>query len=212
MKRRNEQQKVARAARRKVRRQRRRGGVASIMLGPNDGAVVFRASGRLQFHDSRAEPNPGTGAFWIHMLRWLFVDSEDGEERRQILVDDFMLNLQEHATAVRKAAIEEQAKERAIAEIAGMDGEPEMTDERVEELVKELLPKYVAEVEAEIDGQAQEAEDEELDHEAAKSEDGDDLVMPEEAGLGGTDPASMISGSTPEASEGCQFDGDEEKD
>ncbi len=188
MKRRNQQQRAARAARRKVRRQRRRGGVASIMLGSNDGAVVFRASGRLQFHDSRAEPNPGTGAFWLHVLRWLFAGNEDAAERRQILIDDFMLDMQEYVAAKQKAAVEAEAKDRA--ERAALLQEPGMDDEHFEELVAELLPKHVAEVEAEAEEQraktaeaakareavladeadaaAQDAEDEELAHEAAK--------------------------------------------
>lgn len=154
-KRRNQQQRAAARGRRKVRRQRRRGGVASVVLGPNDGAVVFRSSGRLQFHNSRAEPVPNTGAFWLHIMRWLFADGKDAAERRQILTDDFLLDMQEHAAAVRKAAVEAEAKDRAIAEIAGMDDEPEMTDERVEELVAELLPKYIKEVEAELEAREQ---------------------------------------------------------
>ena len=193
-KRRNQQQRAAARGRRRVRRQRRRGGVASIVLGPNDGAVVFRASGRLQFHNSRAEPVPNTGAYWLHVMRWLFADGKDAAERRQILTDDFLLDMQEHAVAVRKEAIKAEAHERAIAEIAGMDDEPEMTDERVEDLVAELLPKHVQAIEDEII----EADDAREVRRRAEDEHPDDLLTPEEAGLGGADPASMISGPAPD--------------
>ncbi len=190
MKRRNQPQKAARAARRNIRRQRRRGGVASIMLGPNDGAVVFRASGRLQFNDSRAEPNPGTGAFWLHVLRWLFAGNEDAAERRQILVDDFMLDMQEHAAAVRRAAIEAEAKDRVEAYIAAMEGE--VTDENREVLMVELVPKYVAEIEAEIEAKKQKVVEEVVE----KVHDNKADPLDESTANGGENPPEPIEATS----------------
>ena len=152
------------------RRKLRRGGVQNVILGPGDGALVIRRSGRIQIHNSRDEVRVGNGAFWVHLLRWLFADGEDAAERRQILIDDYLVDVQEYAAAQRKAEIEEKAKQLALDEIAASG------QEATDELLEELTTKHVAAIEEElekaraVDEPAKEDADERRDREHEEME------------------------------------------
>ena len=102
--------------RRHARRERRRGGVIHTVIAPDDMAFIIRgATGRIQFYQSRAEVRQGNPAFWGHLMRWLFADNEDAGERREILTNDFMRDI-EDAQKAKEAAAEEKAVDDAVDE------------------------------------------------------------------------------------------------
>lgn len=108
--------------RRHDRRLRRRGGVVNTIIGPDDMALIIRGkSGRLQMHHSRSEVKPGNAAFWGHLLAWLFKNDKDAAERRQILTDDFLVDIQVMQQKMR------EAKARAARADGPQEGEPDLS-------------------------------------------------------------------------------------
>lgn len=101
--------KVVRKVRKKLIKRRRRHAMVPLLLGPLDSAVVLRGNGRVQVVHARGEIVVGGSNFWGLLMGWLFAKTEDADERRKILVEDFMADLAEK----RAELAAKQAKEAA---------------------------------------------------------------------------------------------------
>lgn len=131
---------------RDARRSRRRDGVKTIVLTGNDVALVIRGRGEVVVHNSRAEPALGSPSFWGHLLRWLFASGEDAQERRQVLVDDFLLDLEEWKKAQEPAGPEpadvtpeeREEQRRSFAHGNAALANPDVTREDIDRAAEEM--------------------------------------------------------------------------
>lgn len=129
-------QSQARRQRRAESSKRRRGGIQRITLTPRDAALVIRSRGTVEITQSRGPVVVGSNTFWMMILKWLFAADPDAAERRQILQDDFLTDVQEKMNAARLAKYREIA--RGQVEALGLDPESEEFASKVDEIVADM--------------------------------------------------------------------------
>ena len=109
-------------------------GRKTIKFDAFDGGIIFKGkTGLVRFFApaKNEDSHPmGGPSFWINFLRWLFEAGPDGDERREVFVQEFVADMED-----RQIRREAERRVASSEEFAMRD----LNDEEREKLVKEAM-------------------------------------------------------------------------